>query len=463
MNNGGDTAEIMAKRNGHKEVLELIANKESLIAARQEELSRINAEKASEDAIRDSNEREIEAQIIAEVEREKQRKIFAATPIGKLQTLVNELGAVLAVIDKAKATSDQMLKVKKMLGLIEEVELQKTAEPDLTKHDSLDFNKINYQGFTPLHLVARFGYKEDARKMLDKRVNINAFSEVGISVLACATAAENIDIVKSFLEHPGIEFSVIEDALKVAIMFNNEGAVELISKSEKAVKGLAAMDKELREALIKTWKESIDKNAKGKNPDIVKKIRKSIANLVEEAAKIASTAKKKIKKQKGGEMKYNPKNEEGDEFPSYNSLSKSSGDIPTIDEKELSKDFMLNFSDKMLLVEENSSNQLAAAHNGFAETLNTEILTKENHEVFVDGDVLMPPAPPKHEPKTFTFNVKAAEFVPQKLLEVQPQPRYVPKPPRRKDVYIETVQLPSGQLVQLKDTIRNYDHEKYLE
>jgi hypothetical protein len=73
-----------------------------------------------------------------------------------------------------------------------------------------------------------------------------------------------------------------------------------------------------------------------------------------------------------------------------------------------------------------------------------------------------PPAPPKHEPKTFTFNVKAAEFVPQKLLEVQPQPRYVPKPPRRKDVYIETVQLPSGQLVQLKDTIRNYDHEKYL-
>lgn len=92
----------------------------------------------------------------------------------------------------------------------------------------IDVNSRYYKGYTPLHMAARYGAEEAARKFLKKKSDINARTDSGLSTMLLAAAGGSVRVIK-MLVRAGARL-VEEDSrgltpIHVASYYGHESAV----------------------------------------------------------------------------------------------------------------------------------------------------------------------------------------------------------------------------------------------
>lgn len=79
-------------------------------------------------------------------------------------------------------------------GMVEEHSVK--ASINEMSRSRIDVNARYYQGYTPLHMAARYGAEEATRKFLKKKADIHARTESGLTPIILAAAGGSVRVIK---------------------------------------------------------------------------------------------------------------------------------------------------------------------------------------------------------------------------------------------------------------------------
>ncbi len=124
------------------------------------------------------------------------------------------------------------------------------------KKSGADVNITTTDNWTMLHIAAKSGCDQITKALIAENAAVNLRSNDGISVLRCAIASGNADVMKRVLSVENIDPIEVMGDLKEGIKSKNKRLVATALGEENFIKKFAALEKEIRENLLRDLRES---------------------------------------------------------------------------------------------------------------------------------------------------------------------------------------------------------------
>lgn len=217
--------------------------------------------------------------------------------------LLQDNGADTSILNKENKTAEQYLKKPKEALIVEvplsESEMKEkldnlmsnlqTKAVNLTKFSTNeDKEKLNkavnlitqlrsdpnelFNGWTALHVAARFGQSEIVERLIKMGANVNLETPDAISTLTLASRSENRDTLNLVLgecEHSCFKTVVVKEIVSLAKAGNNKSALQQILLDTKVIEQFAELPQKEKNKFIGEFNAAANKN-KGANCAIIK-------------------------------------------------------------------------------------------------------------------------------------------------------------------------------------------------